>query len=256
MNNTNYKISEINTKHAALFLALALTIVSIAPSAASALVTGSAKVDTSVSLGSDTAGSDTSAEMSVEGSAGSDSSASTGEDIDEEESRSGLLGDVLVVVQADLDGDSLEDEMMISPTAVRSSTDLNVYVRGLAKNDKNVEKVSATKSEVSIWYKQPAKFLGFIDSHITSEARVDAEGEVEVSYPWYSFFFSSDTKASASVESDIEARVRGIVASSKSEASATAELSAETQAQVLSQIHAVMQAEASISADASASAGN
>lgn len=85
---------------------------------------------------------------------------------------------------------------------VMTPASLESYVGSLVERDDRVEEIELANGELVIRYKAEAKFLGFIPGSITIRAEVSPEGEVRVSYPWYSFLM-----AKAESRADLEARL-------------------------------------------------
>jgi len=135
---------------------------------------------------------------------------------------------------------SLSAEILGNVTAafeVESDTDLKAYATVLMQADENVSDVSLSEDMVSVRYQQPAELFGFIESSLTVEASVDAQGTVTVSYPWYSFLYSTNK---AEVEAAVEAAVPSVSVNTSTG------LSASTQAEILEKVHAALQSEASV----------
>ena len=138
-----------------------------------------------------------------------------------------------------------------SPASVRSNADLSAYIATQMKKDNKIQEVQASSGAVTVTYKGPAKFLGFIPASIKATAIADATGNVTISRPWYGFLFSSTDRAElkAAIESQVSAHV-----DISANARAQAELAADMQAQLVADIHAAMQQHFSASTDVDASA--
>ena len=159
----------------------------------------------------------------------------------------------------------------LSPVSVRTNLDLTGYAAAQIENDEHVDRIHFSDSDVSVVYRMPAEFLGFLSSSVKVTASVDAEGNVDVVYPWYVFLFSAAEEAE--LEAAIDERLdvglaaagslTGIVsagaeANASAEASATMEMTAQTKARVIEEVRAALETafEASLQArvDAKASA--
>ncbi len=83
----------------------------------------------------------------------------------------------------------------ISASNVTTSEDFQAYSRGLMMADENISKIEASDGQVSIWYREPAKFLGVVPVTVSVHASVTADGTVTVAYPWwYELFVKDDTQ--------------------------------------------------------------
>ncbi|HEU5114926.1 MAG TPA: hypothetical protein VFT82_04140, partial [Candidatus Paceibacterota bacterium] len=90
----------------------------------------------------------------------------------------------------------------ISPTNVTTEGDFSTYARALMMADENVTKIASNDNQVSVWYREPAKFLGLVPVTATVQATVDASGNVTVNYPWWYGIFVRDD-ASTQFQSDL-----------------------------------------------------
>ncbi|MBX4209606.1 hypothetical protein KW799_02870, partial [Candidatus Parcubacteria bacterium] len=73
----------------------------------------------------------------------------------------------------------------IAPASVTSPNDFEAYARSLMMSDENIIKIASNDNQVSVWYREPARFLGVIPMTVTVQAMVDAGGNVTVNYPWW-----------------------------------------------------------------------
>lgn len=122
----------------------------------------------------------------------------------------------------------------VAPASVSSSGDLSAYVRSLITSDENVSKVSSTDDHVSVWYAEPAKFLGVVPMTVDIEATVDASGNVSVGYPWWYGMFVRDN-SSTQLQSDLESTA-GVIA--RGEGGAT--LSSSAKARLVNALYSIM----------------
>jgi len=158
---------------------------------------------------------------------------------------------VIIVSRADVDAGTA-GATSVSVADVQADADLSGYVAAQIGSDKNIARVATSADTVSVTYKQNVKFLGFIPATVNATATVDATGEVDVSYPWYTFLaVTNETDLEASLESRIDSALALGV-----DAEAAAELGANTQARLINEIKTVMAAElaADVNADVSANA--
>jgi hypothetical protein len=91
-------------------------------------------------------------------------------------------GATLSLTRSDIKGDKV---MSRNAADVTTSNDLSDYARSLLSNDENIVKVESDADSVSIWYKEPAKFLGIVPLMVTVQATVNADGTVKIDYPWW-----------------------------------------------------------------------
>ena len=140
-----------------------------------------------------------------------------------------------------------------SPFSVTTNAELSAYARGQMQADANLEAVSATEQSLTVKHAAPARLFGIFPVHLTVTAMVDADGTVEVKYPWYRFFFATNR---ADLEATLTNRVSAVLgASANTSASAKASASAAFDAsQKARALNAVQEAFADFSAEASASA--
>ncbi len=89
---------------------------------------------------------------------------------------------------------------------ISTDDDLKVYTTSLKNEDKNVSKVEVADNQILLAYRQPAKFLGFIPSNVTAKVMVDAQGNISVNYPWYTFLsVKNDEKLKADLQMQVAA---------------------------------------------------
>lgn len=199
--------------------------------------------------------------------------------------RVGANGDnqTILITRADLSGRGMVSANL-TPIQVDTKADLEAYIAAQLESDENVESIEAAQNSVSVTYKDRAHLFAVIPVMVDATATVDAEGNVEVSYPWYSFLMSTDkaeleakiqnrvnaivdaggdvaANASAAVSGSgaVEADEDGVSANVGATAQAAAQLSTEAQARIVAEVKAAMaealaEAEAASDVDASANA--
>ncbi len=131
----------------------------------------------------------------------------------------------------------------IDANSVVTEEDLTTYVDSQMTTDANLKEVSYTDTTVTVAYKQPAKLFGFISSSLTATAEVQADGTVEVSYPWYAFLYSK-TVTAADLETELSSSVSGMV-------TADTTLTAQAKAQIASRLQAALAASFNATSDIS-----
>ncbi len=135
-----------------------------------------------------------------------------------------------------------------NPASVSTNTNLNAFAHAVIMNDSNVSAVQSDNAHVTVWYKVPTHFLGFIRTDVNAQATTDANGNVSVHYPWYTFLSTKDS--SANLKANLQAQVSG-------SASANGTLSAHDQAMLIDKMHTAFMnsTAASTSATANGSTG-
>lgn len=134
----------------------------------------------------------------------------------------------------------------LGAASVRTSEDLSVFATSKLKRDANIESIEVARDEVSLSYRQPARFLGFIPTDIRATARVTNEGRVDVDYPWYRLFFAVDGASEA--EAALETRVQELTAN------ANGSFTVALEAAILEAMHRVLSAGATGTATAGVTA--
>lgn len=191
----------------------------------------------------------------------------------------------ILVTRADVDNGSVT-ATSDNAASVRSENDLRGYVAAQLESDSNIEAIELASHSVAVTYKEKARLFAVIPVTVDATATVDANGNVEVSYPWYSFLMSTGkdeleakienrvsavllamTDVSADVSAAANAAANGSVTagedgiSTEADANATAEaaarLSAEAQARIVAEVRSAMaealaEAEGATDIDASA----
>lgn len=156
--------------------------------------------------------------------------------------------DSSIIIMTRGNAEVLVDAHAVAATEVHGDADLSGFVASTINADENVARVETSADKVSVTYKQNAKLFGFIPVTLDATATVDAEGTMDVKYPWYAFLAVTNE---ADLEADLQSRVDSVFALGAN-AEASAELGASTQAHLINEIRAVMAA--GLDADASASA--
>jgi len=99
---------------------------------------------------------------------------------------------------------------IIPPREVTVETDLRAFALGEMKRDPSVEEIKFDGRTVEVIYKQKGHFLALVPISFSIRAIAHASGEVEVKYPWYSFFTLDN-------EEQIEAEINNAVSLGNSE---------------------------------------
>ena len=138
---------------------------------------------------------------------------------------------------------------------VQSEQDLEAFAKGVIAADGNVEAVATNDEEVRVSYRVPAKFLGIFEASIPAEvlvrAEAEAEGRVEVRFPWYKFLFSVEGETNeAELKSAVESRVNATLNTS---ANANAQFALNDQARISQEVSAALKAEVDAAANATGS---
>lgn len=145
---------------------------------------------------------------------------------------------------------------------VRSDSDLSGYIAAQIKSDDNLEKVKVSSDNVAVTYKQHARFLGFLPTTLKATAMVESDGNVSVSYPWYSFLYAKTSNVD-DVETNLKARVnaafsaegdeRGATVSGNTQAEVSAEARSEARARLVAEIRAALEEANNVDVSAEAS---
>lgn len=139
-------------------------------------------------------------------------------------------GESFVITRSDLDGN---DNAVYDPADISTSAELSAYARSIMSADENIVKIEYDDDEVSIWYKEPAEFLGFIPVTVTTKATVTALGEIDIDRPWYDVFVTTE-------EDDSLENTLGTTAGTIARAESSTELSSNAQARLLNALRAGM----------------
>lgn len=75
---------------------------------------------------------------------------------------------------------------------VDTSADLEHFIEFKTKSDKHIEEIKIKDGKLIVVYAMPVKFFGFWGTTLDTTTEINAEGEAEVSYPWYSIFMKKD----------------------------------------------------------------
>jgi len=209
-----------------------------------------ADIDVGVDVGAESSNQDS--DDSAQSSSSADASVTT-------EANAGVTIQPLIITRGDVDAGRVE-ATVLSPSAVKTRAELSGYAAAEMKADSNIASIEAASDNVAVTYKQSAKLFGFIPVTIDATATVDANGNVEVSYPWYAFLMVTNkadleariqNQVSANVDLDASANVEANAGASAS-AEAAAQLSAEAQARIVAAVKAAMQAQLEAQLNASA----
>ncbi len=162
--------------------------------------------------------------------------------------------EVEVNLERDMLGSDTEGEVMTSSEAVLTNADLRAYAQTALRGDEGLEAMSFTGETVEVRYKQQGRFLALVPITFNVKAVVDAEGKVDLNYPWYAFLTLDDqekikTELKIAVDNALRARAVGSV---RAEGQAeNPRFTAAESAEVAAQVHAILRSnfEASESVD-------
>jgi len=101
---------------------------------------------------------------------------------------------------------------------VRSASSLESYLGASVQNDERLESVAISENQMNLTYKRDGRLLWIIPIQMHTDVSVDAEGTVDVRYPWYSFLV-----ATSESQADLEARLASEVASIETNLAGNAE---------------------------------
>ena len=93
------------------------------------------------------------------------------------------------------------DEAFVSIEAdeVETDKDLRDYALGVIRSDEGVEEINFTSEEVEVLHKQHGYILALVPVTFDIKVVARADGEIEVSYPWYSVI-TIDRKTAVEIE--------------------------------------------------------
>lgn len=94
----------------------------------------------------------------------------------------------------------------ISAMDVSTDADLKSFAMTELRKDSNLSSMAFSDSNLKVGYRAPGRFLGFIPLNMNVNVSVDASGDVNVSYPWYSFLVMSDrADLTAAIQNEVQA---------------------------------------------------
>ncbi|MBI5134257.1 MAG: hypothetical protein HZA81_02620 [Candidatus Taylorbacteria bacterium] len=153
----------------------------------------------------------------------------------------------VVVTKGDVEGE--EPSETLDPMEVSATADFEAYARSVVASDDNVLKIESGPEKVSVWYREPAKFIGIVPVTVSTRATVYAGGEIEIDRPWWAALFVTGENTE-DIETDLTATAGAIA---RTEASAA--LSSNAQARLVNALRAVLEARHEASVEASTSTG-
>ncbi len=131
--------------------------------------------------------------------------------------------------------------------AAESSSPLEIYAHELVEEDVNVSAVVLSSNDVALSYRVPAKLLGVVTVSVPITVSVDASGETNISYPWYSFLLSATNRAALSIRA--EAAVANTLAL---DTTSDTHFSAQEQIRLIDSLHATLKSQAELQVAAAA----
>jgi hypothetical protein len=145
---------------------------------------------------------------------------------------------------------------VLGPGDVENFGDLRAFAEARISKDDNLDEVNFTRDSVEVRYKQHGRFLALFSVPMKVKVTVNAEGDVKVRYPWYSFFtLDNQDQIEAQIKVAVDNALRGrMVGSVQSEGKADKPtLTPSELATLVDRIEAVLQA--AFSADIELSQG-
>lgn len=126
---------------------------------------------------------------------------------------------------------------------VETVADLKAYASSTIRSDEMVDSLNFTSNAVEMKYKQEGKFLALIPITFNVTAKAKANGEVELSYPWYAFLTidngdEMETELKVAVDNALRARTVGSVQAEGEVENPT--FTASEQAEIMAQMQAVL----------------
>lgn len=126
---------------------------------------------------------------------------------------------------------------------ISTDDDLKVYTKSLKNEDKNVSKVEVTDNQILLAYRQPSKFLGFIPSMSTAYVKIDAQGNLSVDYPWYTFLSVKDDEK---LKADLQMQITAVNGTTTI---AFSDLSVRSRAKIIQALHTALKSNAEVKGD-------
>ncbi len=166
-------------------------------------------------------------------------------------------------LDAKMQSSSSDDDVMVSNSAnVSTDADARAYANEIMKNDNKIVDATVNDDTVTLSYRAPAKFLGFLPITMTVTAEADQSGNVTVSYPWYSFLVKSNGAAlHASAEAKAHAAAQSAIfretattttASSTASTTVSVSMNARIKALLIDALHAAFKAQVQSETNANA----
>jgi hypothetical protein len=121
-------------------------------------------------------------------------------------------GNLNVVVSGGLDANSRTAIVSLEGNTdllIKTDADLAAYNALVVQERASIAGVeTGADGSVSVRYRQPARFLGLVNTRIVGTVDVTPAGRVIVKLPWYSFLFTKNTAAvQTAVQSDVDVAV-------------------------------------------------
>ena len=138
--------------------------------------------------------------------------------------------------QADVNDNGTVQASNISAGSVQTEQDLSGYIAARMRGDVNLSTVDTASDHVAVTYPEPAELFGFVPVTVETTATTDANGNVSVTQPWWSFLAATDN---ANLQSSVQASVQGVLGAS---ASSNTQLTVSQQAQLVAAIQSAMAA--------------
>ena len=170
--------------------------------------------------------------------------------------------DPVVVTRADVENNTVT-ATAVSVSSIDTDTDLSGFIAAQMKTDGKVSAVETSGQKVEVVYETPAKLFGIFPLTVDTTVIVEADGTVDVAYPWYAFLLTTaekdlETQLQTAVKTELSAASGSVNGMANAVVQADAEdatnLTSEMQAKLISDIRAVMHAASETEASASANA--
>lgn len=112
------------------------------------------------------------------------------------------------VIRVDRSSDEVRTSISreVDAEQVTTDADLRSFVVSQIRSDENFMSADIGDEEVVVSYRQPARFLGILPMMMPVRVTVDAGGDVDIDYPWYSFLsLTNRADLEAAIESEVAA---------------------------------------------------
>ena len=133
-------------------------------------------------------------------------------------------------IEIDQDSATEASSTIEDPEEVSNRGELRSFLNHALKTDEHIGDVHVSSTTVETHYDVPAKFLWSIPMDLTANVVVNADHSVTVTYPWYAFLFAT--------QSGLEDKLNNAVSASSTIVSDT--LSANAQAHLLNLLFSVL----------------
>lgn len=132
-----------------------------------------------------------------------------------------------------------ESPLLPSIDNLLTMNDIESFTSDVVKRDTNIGNLNLSPDVVSVDYKTPAKLFGFIPAAVSAHIEVAKDATYSISYPWYSFLFSTSKQE---VEDNVSSALKDVVQHTATDGGQAAEeFSVKLQATIAHSVLSVLQ---------------